>query len=159
MALLGVLMIVGSAIRPVARRKHKKEAALQEPGTVELITFKAAYDVQLNQRRIWDLTSKMQIRLDSGGTFRGSYRTDVGLWTLQRWWRRAFPPQPGRLSRPFPNTQREAIDAIFHVGASWPCLYNPKNPDVVVVFPFPPLDDELNEQLEGTDHIEFWSAT
>jgi hypothetical protein len=161
--LLSVLIAVASMIK--VRMRGKKETALQEPGTVELITLKSAYDARLNKRRFWDLTTEMQIRLDSGPTFRGSYCTSFNYWHLQDLWRRAFAPEPGRgrLTPPFPKTQRAAVDAIFHVGASWRCLYNPKNPNEVVVFPFAARGDRLIanrvSDTDFPDYLSFWSAT
>jgi hypothetical protein len=51
------------------------------------------------------------------------------------------------------------FDAWFRVGASLRCLYNPTNPDRVIVFPFAARGDELTYNLFTTDDVEFMSAT
>jgi hypothetical protein len=83
----------------------------------------------------------LQIRLDSGQTSSGSYRT--------------IQPRENRGGvRPF--------DAWFRVGASLRCLYNPTNSDQVLVFPFAAKGDHVtyNEiAVHGPDHVWFWSAT
>jgi hypothetical protein len=50
----------------------------------------------------------------------------------------------------------------FHVGSSLRCVYNPTNPDKVLVFPFAVKGDEVsyNEITNtGPDHVWFYSAT
>jgi hypothetical protein len=140
--LLSVLIAVASMIK--VRMRGKKETALQEPGTVELITLKSAYDARLNKRRLWDLTSEMQIRLDSGPTFSASYQ--AFSW--------ANPGGHRAKVQPF--------DAWFRVGASLRCLVNPTNSDSVWVFPFAAPGDTVQLSVNATrtqKWILFSSAT
>jgi hypothetical protein len=165
---LGVAMLVLSVLIPVAFvikaiANNKKDRALRVPGTVELLTVESSYseDRRFSDFNRWELRSEMQIRLDSGHTFRGLYFTSPDPWQWEKWWRRAFPPEAGRLARPF-KTGRESIEAIFPVGASMQCRYNPTNPDRVVVFPFAARGDRVkyNEhRAYGSDYVWFKSAT
>jgi hypothetical protein len=103
---------------------YKKDLALREPGTVELLTARSALIPDSDGDK-WELTSRMQIRLDSGPASRGHYCTWAGAGPTH------FRPEV----RPF--------DAWFRVGASLRCLYNPANPDHVYVFPHAAPDDAL----------------
>lgn len=137
----------------------KKQGPLLEPGTVQLLAVESTYRY-FDERYRWELTSEMQIRLDSGHICRGTYLARVKDETLREWWWGAFPPKPGRLRRRI--TPKEALDAWFHVGASLRCLYNPNNPDDVVVFPFAARGDRLAYSIfdsDGTGQICFESAT
>lgn len=149
----------------------KENALPRQPGTVRLLTVSASFcqNVVAGDRDSWALTSEMEIRLDSGHTFRGSYCTNVGDQQQREWWWAAFPPERGRLRRRI--TPREALDAWFHVGASLLCGYSPTNPDKLLVFPFAALGDRatydaLNDEVskhvwrnDGPDYVWFRSAT
>jgi len=136
--LLGVLLPVRWAFNYIAR--VKKERALREPGTVQLLSA-AKSKVLWGEDESWKLISDLEIRLDSGHTFTGSYHT--------------IQPLENRSgARPF--------DAWFRVGASLRCLCNPANSDQVLVFPFAKKGDHAtyNEiAVHGPDHVWFWSAT
>ena len=97
---------------------EKKDLALREPGTVQLLTVASSLIHDDESWDYWELTTDMQIRLDSGPTFRGSYCT-------------ATYAGPSH------------FDAWFRVGASLRCLYNPTNPDHVYVFPYAAPNDAL----------------
>ncbi len=49
---------------------YEKDLALREPGTVELLTVASSPFINIDTEA-WKLTSKVQIRLDSGQTFSG----------------------------------------------------------------------------------------
>ena len=142
---LGVAIMLVSVLIPVRwvikfNAEAKKEQALRKPGTVEPLTVASSL-LKSENVDSWELTSDLQIRLDSGPTFRGSYRASVETWRL-----RDFGP----------------LDAWFRVGASWRCQYDPTNPDKVVVFPRAVRGDEVtyNELTNtGPDHVWFFSAT
>ena len=119
---LGVVLLVLEVVMPFRRGRaamtaFKKDLALREPGTVELLTVASSPFINIDTED-WKLTSDMQIRLDSGHTFSGSYYTFADSGPLGH---RAKV-------RPF--------DAWFRVGASLRCLFNPTNSDSVWVFPF-----------------------
>jgi hypothetical protein len=147
LVVLGVVLVVLSVLLPVRwltnfRVEVKKEAALRKPGTVELLTVASSFVRGGEGPDHWELKSQLQICLDSGDTFRGSYRTTVEDHRLREW------GQP--------------LDAWFHVGSSLLCRYNPTNPDKVLVFPFAVKGDEVsyNEITNtGPDHVWFYSAT
>ena len=144
---LGVVLIVLSVLLPLSwvfkfKAAAKKEHALREVGTVELLRVSSAYVHGGEQIDTWDLTCELQIRLDSGNTFRGSYRTSVEDWRL----RKDFGP----------------LDTWFCVGRSMRCLYNPTNPDKVIAFRHAVRGDKVsyNELTNtGLDHLSFYSAT
>ena len=144
---LGVVLTVLSVLIPVrwaiiAAARVEKDRALREPGTVQLLTATTS-PVDWGDTQAWKLTSDIQIRLDSGHTFNGTYHT-IEVVAL------------GHRAKDKPS------DKWFHVGASLRCLYNPTNPDKVLVFPFAARGDELtyNEiAVSGREHVRFWSAT
>lgn len=158
---LGVAILVLSGcglIKAIAGLMKKRE--LRDPDTVQLLTVASSRCGSVGSiRDRFELTSEMQIRLDSGQTFRGSYQAIVGPQRMREWWWRAFPPDSGRLRRRI--TPQEALDAWFHVGASLLCEYNPKYPNKVVVFPFAARGDRVTYNLNpsGDDHVSFYSAT
>jgi hypothetical protein len=126
---LGVVVLVLHLLNRSRRGRaalaaYKKDLALREPGTVELLTATSALIPDSDGDK-WRLTSDMQIRLDSGPAFRGHYCT----------WAAAGPTALRSEVRPF--------DAWFRVGASLRCLYDPANPDRVYVFPHAAPDDAL----------------
>ena len=126
---LGVVVLVLHLLNRFRRARaaltaYKKDLALREPGTVELLTARSAL-VPDSDGDKWKLRSDLQIRLDSGHAFRGHYCT----------WAAAGPTHFRPEVRPF--------DAWFYVGASLRCLYNPANPDRVYVFPHAAPDDAL----------------
>lgn len=135
-----------SALLPVRwivnfKAETAKEQALRKPGTVELLTAASTFKRSADGNS-WELRSELQILLDSGPTFRGPYRTAVEDWRLEDW------------GRP--------LDAWFRVGATLRCLYNPTNPDQVLVFPHATRGTEVtyNElTTTGPDHVWFYSAT
>ncbi len=105
----GVLAVVGllGAVRlfVVARSLHAKDLALREPGTALVMTFKPGDPSSDSGTQ--QLSSELDIRLDSGHTVSGPY------------WAHIVP-----------------LDAAqFHVGATLRCLVNPAQPEVVQVFP------------------------
>ena len=64
----------------------------------------------------------------------------------------------GRLRRRI--KPKEALDEWFHVGNNLRCLYNPTNPDAVVVFPFATQSDRLTlGEADSPHHMYFESAT
>jgi hypothetical protein len=70
---LGLLLPVGWLIVLYAR--FKKDRALQEPGTVQLLTaVTSPIKRGSDQDEWWELTSDMQIRLDSGTRSAGRIR-------------------------------------------------------------------------------------
>ena len=142
----GVVCLVLSVLIPVRyafkfKRKSAKERALREVGTVELLS--AASSLRKSEDvDAWELSSELQIRLDSGRMFSGYYRTSVETWRLREW------------GRP--------LEAWFHVGANRRCLFNPTNPDHVIVFPFANRGDQVSYNdltNTGPDHVSFYSAT
>ena len=158
---LSVLISGVCAIKAITRRE--KDVGSREPGTAELLTVRLSkvnnpYDAT-------KVTVEMRIQLPSGQTHCGSYYTCLNVWSLPEIWQEAFPRQPGRLTQPLPDTDREAIDAIFQAGARWRCLYNPNNPDEVAVFPLapqrdrPPDGDELLAPVSSLRGVLFHSAT
>jgi hypothetical protein len=123
---LGVVVLGVVAARQVllsvrsgraAMAAYEKDLALREPGTVKLLTVASSPFINIDTED-WELTSNMQIRLDSGQTFSGSYYPFAGSGSLGH---RAKV-------RPF--------DSWFRVGASLRCLFNPTNSNSVWVFPF-----------------------
>lgn len=161
---LGIAIILVVALTPLillakAIVMNKREKPRRQPGTVQLHSVASAYRyVDADMGHMWELTSQMEIRLDTGHTCRGIYLGRVQSETLRQWWWRAFPPEKGRLRRRI--KPQEALEEWFHVGNKLPCLYNPTNPDVVVVFPFATQSDGLT--LNGADsqaHMHFESAT
>ncbi|WP_156661322.1 hypothetical protein [Mycobacterium sp. 852002-51163_SCH5372311] len=156
--LLSVLIAVGWWIRAIAGAK--KDSALRQRGTVELLTVASSYVPAEDD--YWELTSEMQIRLDSGHTLRGSYCATVEDWRLRKR-RRAFTPDGVEIIRPRPSDgMLPHFDEWFCVGASMRCLYNPTNPDKVLVFPFAERGDRIryNEFIgAGSDYVWFSSAT
>jgi hypothetical protein len=119
----GVVLIVVSlliAVRWVIvfNARVKKDRALREPGTAQLLTA-ATSPVKWgsDDDECGKLTSDIQIRLDRGHTFSGSYHS--------------IADAPGGH-----RAEVKPFDAWFRVGASLRCLYNPTNPDQVLVFPF-----------------------
>lgn len=77
---------------------------------------------------------------------------------MREWWWRAFPAEKGRLRRRI--KPKEALDEWFHVGNNLRCLYNPTNPDAVVVFPFATQSDRLTlGEADSPNHMYFESAT
>ncbi len=126
---LGVVVLVLQGLNRFRRGRtamaaYKKDLALREPGTVELLTARSALIPDSDGDR-WRLRSDMQIRLESGPAFRGDYCT----------WADAGPAALRSEVRPF--------DPWFRVGASLRCLYSPTNPDRVYVFPHAAPDDAL----------------
>jgi hypothetical protein len=105
---------------------YKKDLALREPGTVQLLTVASSLIRDSDGPDSWKLTSDVQIRLNNGHTFRGSYCTTTGTG-----------PTPDRAK------VKSDIDAWFRGGASLRCLYNPTDPDHVYVFPHAAPDDAL----------------
>lgn len=156
--LVTALTSVGWWIRAIAAAK--KDSALREGGTVELLTVGSCYVPAEDD--YWKLTSEMQIRLDSGETLRGSYCAKVEDWRLRKR-RRAFSPGGVEIIRPRPSGgMLPHFDEWFLVGASMRCLYNPRNPDKVLVFPFAARGDRIqyNEFIRvGSDYVWFSSAT
>ncbi|OBA79507.1 hypothetical protein A9W99_20810 [Mycobacterium sp. 1164966.3] len=156
--LLSVLISAGWWIRAIAGAK--KDRALREGGTVELLTVASSYIPAEDD--YWELTSDMQIRLDSGPTLRGSYCATVEDWRLRKR-RRAFTPDGVEIIRPRPSGgMLPHFDEWFCVGASMRCQYNPANPDKVLVFPFAERGDRIryNEFIgAGSDYVWFFSAT
>lgn len=170
---LGVAMMVLSVLVPVpvvigAIAKNKKDRALREPGTVELLTVATSRtDLRQGDFR-WELISEMQIFLDGGFTFRGSYHVSVSGDRMrgsregshddvveQRHPRLlgGIAPWGGQLPHP---------DEWFSRGAILRCMYNPMNPDKVLVFPGGmPDDDVTTYDLTdfGPNHVWFHSAT
>jgi hypothetical protein len=142
---LGVVVMVLSVLLPVRwgradKAANKKDLALREPGTVQLLTVASSpFDIS-----DWKLTSDMQIRLDSGPTFSASYQ--AFSW--------ANPGGHRAKVQPF--------DAWFRVGASLRCLVNPTNSDSVWVFPFAAPGDTVQLSVNATrtqKWILFSSAT
>ena len=153
---------------------NKKDRALREPGTVELLTVASAYFVR-ESGDYWELTSEMQIRLDSGHTFRGSYYATIENSRLRRTQAASAAdavelPHPRSVlsaRRLFGNTgpwggSVPHFDEWFCVGASMRCMYNPTNPDKVLVFPHAVPGDEVTYNdlnSAGPNHVWFYSAT
>ena len=157
-----VLTLLPLAIGAVARRMMDRKR--REPGTVELLTVASSFieGVGTNRLAKWELRSEMQIRLDSGRTMRGSYLATIENWRLRKR-RRAFRPDGVEIIRPRPSGgELPHFDEWFRVGASLRCLYNPTNPDQLVVFPFAERGDQVRYSeisLAGSDHVWFRSAT
>jgi hypothetical protein len=151
-AVLGVVVLGVAAARRVllSRRSgraaiaaYEKDLALRQPGTVDLLTIASSPFVNIDTED-WELTTNMQIRLDSGQTFSGFYYTfaDSG------------PGGHRAKVRPF--------DSWFRAGASLRCLANPTNPHRVWVFPFAAPGDvlrrpPLNRTTNSEDFIDFCS--
>jgi hypothetical protein len=153
-----VLLVLNVLLLPVrwgraAKAAYRKDLALREPGTVELLTVASSPNIN-DGEEFWKLTSDMQIRLDSGPTFNGSYYAIRG----------SGPGGHRAEVRPF--------DGWFRVGASLRCLVNPTNSDSVWVFPFaapgaallpPSLTKGVLYFHDGTTNwreiVRFWSAT
>jgi hypothetical protein len=156
--LLSALIAVGWWLRAIAGAK--KVRALRERGTVELLTVESTYVPAEDDH--WELTSEMQIRLDSGQTLRGSYCATVEDWRLRKR-RRAFTPDGVEIIRPRPTDgMLPHFDEWFLVGASMRCQYNPANPDKLLVFAFAAPGDRVdyNEFVgAGSDYLWFSSAT
>ena len=165
----GVAMIVLSVLIPAALVirlivREFKESPLRQPGTVELLTvassrhYGANHDCWGHHYRddgnYWELTSEMQIRLNNGQTFRGSYFTQLQLWQMYRT-RRYVTPDGVTKIRPRPQHYLPHFDEWFRVGASLRCLYNPANPDEVLVTPF----EARGDRVEHEDYVSFHSAT
>lgn len=146
LVVLGAVLILLSAVLPVRwlmkfKAETSKEQALRKRGTVELLTAASTFK-RSQDGNSWELRSELQILLDSGPTFSGSYRTAVEDWRLRDW------------GRP--------LDAWFRVGATLRCLYNPTNPDQVLVFPHAGRGTEVTYSeltTTGPDHVWFYSAT
>jgi hypothetical protein len=146
---LGVVLMGLSVLIPFRRGRaataaYEKDLALRAPGTVQLLTVASSpFTLFFNDE--WKLTSDMQIRLDSGHTFSGSYDTLAG----------SGPLGCRAKVRPF--------DAWFRVGATLRCLVNPTNSDSVWVFPFAAPGDALRppalNATDSEDFIRFRSAT
>jgi hypothetical protein len=103
----------------------------------------------------------MQIRLDNGHTFRGSYFATVMERRLRRT-RRYVTPDGVTKIRPRPEGYLPHFDEWFRVGASWRCHYNPANPDKLVVFPLTVEGDRVKDHglfRPSSDYVEFYSAT
>jgi hypothetical protein len=145
---LGVVLVLLGVLLPVCWMigyigEAKKEQALRNRGTVELLTVDSSFleSKDSGSGSSWRLRSELQIRLDGGPTFRGTYRTSVSEGKLRAW---------------------GPLDAWFRVGASLRCLYNPTNPDKVLIFPQAGRDDEVTyNKLFNTepDNVWFFSAT
>jgi hypothetical protein len=132
----------------VAAARAKKERALREPGYVQLPTATTSVVGGGDDKR-WKLTSDMQIRLDNGQMFKGSYHSFKGYLS-------------------FKGEGVKLFDAWFRVGARLRCQVNPTNSDTVWVFPFaapgdalppPSLRAELNADSVGREIVRFNSAT
>ncbi len=108
---VGLLGLVSLLV--IGRSLSEKELALRESGTVQLLTFMP--DETNPASGTQQLTSELQILLDSGHTLSGPYWAHIG-----------------------------PLDATkFHVGATLRCLVNPTSPDVVQVFPSAAPGDAL----------------
>jgi hypothetical protein len=125
-AVLGFVMLGVAATREVllsfrsgraAKAAYEKDLALREPGTVELSTIASSPFINIDTED-WELRTNMQVCLDSGQTFSGSYYT----------FRDSGPGGHRATVRPF--------DSWFRVGANLRCLANPTNSHCVWVFPF-----------------------
>jgi hypothetical protein len=124
---------------------YRKDLALREPGTVQLLTVASCPFLNVDAED-WELTTNMQIRLDSGQTFDGRYYT----------FRDSGPGRHRAKVRPF--------DSWFRVGASMRCLFNPTNSSSVWVFPFAAPGDALrppplNARRTPEGFVWFSSAT
>lgn len=108
---LGLLGVVSLVI--VTKSLREKDLALREPGTALVLTFKPGDPSSDSGTQ--QLSSELEIRVDSGHTVSGPYWAHIG-----------------------------PLDAaLFHVGAALRCLVNPAQPDVVQVFPFASPGDML----------------
>lgn len=140
----------------------KKDRARRECGVVQLLTVASKYFDGGEGADYWKLTSEMQIRLDSGRTFRGSYHATLENMALRRTRPCYFPDgvevvRPGLSGGLLPH-----FDEWFVVGASMRCLYNPTNPDKVAVLPSAARGDRMsyNEFVgAGSDYVWFYTAT
>lgn len=162
---LGVLVVLVPACWAItATVKARREATQRQPGTVELLTVTSSFFRGLEDPDYWELTGEMQIRLDSGHTFRGSYRATLTTWQMRRT-RRAYTPEGVEIITP-----RDSGDPIPHfqewfvVGAVLPCLYNPTNPDQVLVLPSDARGERVPEPIDKpwnvtSDYVWFYSAT
>lgn len=173
---LGVAVMVLSLLVPVpllirAVAKTKKDRALREPGTVELLTV-ATSRTDLGQGDFrWDLISEMQIRLDRGPGFRGSYHVSVSGDRMRTKREASEESEEDVVEHRHPRIlggiaswggQLPHPDEWFCRGASLLCMYNPMNPDRVLVFPRGVPDEEVaNYDLTdfGPNHAWFHSAT
>jgi len=160
--LASVLILVGWAAVGMAR--GKKEAALRKPGTVQLLTAASTFfDKEVDPDfAYWKLTSDMRIRLDSGHTFRGSYHTTIDTRRMRRT-RGAYTPDGKPIVRQLSGRLLPHFDEWFRVGAKLPCLYDPANPDKVVVFPAGAVDARAVRYSDfhtvGSGDVWFYSAT
>jgi hypothetical protein len=152
--MIGVVLVVLSVLLPASwfinfRAKAKKERAGRKLGDVELLTVASSLTERDGPSRraeypdYWELTSELQICLDSGDTFRGSYCSGrVADWQVRAW---------------------GGLDEVFCVGARLRCSYNPTNPDKVLVFPRAKRGDKGVRYHEfnatGPEHVWFYSAT
>jgi hypothetical protein len=113
-AVLVVLGLLGVAsLVMVAKSLREKDLALREPGIALVMTFKPGDPSSDSGTQ--QLSSELQIRLDTGHTVSGPYWAHIGPLDAAR----------------------------FHVGATLRCLVNPAQPDVVQVFPFASPGDML----------------
>jgi hypothetical protein len=108
----------------------------------------------------------MQIRLDSGHTFRGSYYATIEGSRLRRTQAASGADAvEDRHPRLFGNIGGGVVphfDEWFCADASLRCMYNPTNPDKVLVFPHAGQGDEVaynDRNSAGPDHVWFYSAT
>lgn len=169
---LGVAMIVLSALIVLiaiplgikAIAGLAKDRARREPGTVEVLTVASSFHEGLGDNVVahWELRSDMQIRLDSGHTFRGSYSATVENWRLRKR-RRAYTPDGVEIIRSRPSGGAlPHFEEWFRVGASLRCLYNPTKPDQLLLLPFAGRGDRPRYSelaRAGSDHVWFNSAT
>jgi hypothetical protein len=165
----GVLLVPIAVTRAIKHiTGNKKDRALREPGTVELLTVASSYFGVAEESPYWELTSEMQIRLDSGHTFRGSYYATIASSQLRRTQGNTaadavalrYPRLFGDIGPPGDTVPH--FDEWFCVGASLRCMYNPTNPDKVLVFPQAVQADEVtynDRNSSGPDHVWFYSAT
>lgn len=161
-----VLMALGGLITAVwlikANTDARKDRALREPGTVHLLTVAATFFEGGEDPDRWELTSEMQIRLDSGRTSRGSYYATLTNMDLRRT-RRRYAPDGAEIIRPRPSDGLlPHFDEWFVAGASLRCRYNPSNPDKLLVLPFAARGDRVRcDEFRGagSDYVWFHSAT
>jgi hypothetical protein len=162
LSVLIVLIAVPLAIRAIAGLT--KDRGRREPGAVELLTVASSFDEGLGNDRVakWELRSEMQIRLDTGHTFRGSYYATIENWRLRKP-RRAYTPDGVEIIRSRPSGGALLhFDEWFLVGASLRCVYNPTNPDQLVVLPFAVRGERVRYSeitVAGSDFVWFRSAT
>ena len=149
-------------LETVARAGYKKDLALREGGTVELLTVGSTRVTGYSKWDHWELACEMQIRLDSGYTTRGSYGATVQDKRLRRT-RRYYTPDGTERIGPRPSDGLLAhFDEWFRAGASLRCEYNAADPDRVVVFPFAAQGDRIRYgefASVGSDYVWFHSTT